>query len=143
MLLGSQVHQFITVSGQSKSHQYFKVGHETFVILICVLKWRVTTPSKKLPNRAWESPGILLKNFECYFRSSRPEVFCEKVVLKNFAKFTGKHLCQSLRTPPVVAFVILWETHSLAMLSNRKLLYKSFSRVFVKPSGQLFKCMMN
>ena len=34
----------------------------------------------------------------CFFliknRSSRPEVFCEKVVLKNFTKFTGKHLCQ-------------------------------------------------
>ena len=30
------------------------------------------------------------------FRSSRPEVFCQKGVLRNFAKFTGKHLCQSL-----------------------------------------------
>ena len=30
------------------------------------------------------------------YRSSRPEVFCKKVVLKNFASFTGKHLCQSL-----------------------------------------------
>ena len=30
------------------------------------------------------------------FRSSRPEVFCEKGVLKNFTKFTEKHLCQSL-----------------------------------------------
>ena len=29
-------------------------------------------------------------------RSSRPEVFCEKGVLRNFAKFTEKHLCQSL-----------------------------------------------
>ena len=29
-------------------------------------------------------------------RSSRPEVFCKKVVLRNFAKFKGKHLCQSL-----------------------------------------------
>ena len=28
--------------------------------------------------------------------SSRPEVFCKKSVLKNFAKFTGKHLYQSL-----------------------------------------------
>ena len=28
-------------------------------------------------------------------RSSRPEVFCEKGVLRNFTKFTGKHLCQS------------------------------------------------
>ena len=30
------------------------------------------------------------------YRSSRPEVFCKKGVLRNFAKFTGKHLCQSL-----------------------------------------------
>ena len=29
------------------------------------------------------------------YRSSRPEVFCKKGVLKNFAKFTGKHLYQS------------------------------------------------
>ena len=27
-------------------------------------------------------------------RSSRPEVFCKKGVLRNFAKFTRKHLCQ-------------------------------------------------
>ena len=25
-----------------------------------------------------------------------PEVFCKKGVLRNFTKFTGKHLCQSL-----------------------------------------------
>ena len=31
----------------------------------------------------------------CSLRSSRPEVFCRKSVLRNFAKFTGKHLCQS------------------------------------------------
>ena len=29
-------------------------------------------------------------------RSSRPEVFCKKGVLRNFAKFTEKHLCQIL-----------------------------------------------
>ena len=29
-------------------------------------------------------------------RSSRPEVFCKKGVPRNFAKFTRKHLCQSL-----------------------------------------------
>ena len=29
-------------------------------------------------------------------RSSRPEVFCKKCVFRNFAKFTGKHLCQRL-----------------------------------------------
>ena len=31
-----------------------------------------------------------------YTRSSRQDVFCEKDVLRNFIKFTGKHLCQSL-----------------------------------------------
>ena len=29
-------------------------------------------------------------------KSSRPEAFCKKGVLENFAKLTGKHLCQSL-----------------------------------------------
>ena len=29
-------------------------------------------------------------------RTSRPEVFFKKGVFRNFAKFTGKHLCQSL-----------------------------------------------
>ena len=29
-------------------------------------------------------------------RSSRSEEFCGKGILKNFAKFIGKHLCQSL-----------------------------------------------
>ena len=27
-------------------------------------------------------------------RGSRPEVFCKKGVLRSFAKFPGKHLCQ-------------------------------------------------
>ena len=30
------------------------------------------------------------------YRSTRLLIFYEKDVLKNFAKFTGKHLCQSL-----------------------------------------------
>ena len=29
-------------------------------------------------------------------RSSRPELFCKKDLLRNFAKFIGKHLCKSL-----------------------------------------------
>ena len=31
-----------------------------------------------------------------FYRSSHPEVFCKKRALGNFAKFTGKHLCQDL-----------------------------------------------
>ena len=30
------------------------------------------------------------------YGSSRPEVFCKKGALRNFTKFTGKHLCQGL-----------------------------------------------
>ena len=33
---------------------------------------------------------------ECIGRSSRQEVFCDEGALTNFAKLTGKHLCQSL-----------------------------------------------
>ena len=40
------------------------------------------------------SSRILTK--KASFRSSRLEVFSKKGVLSNFAKFTGKHLCQSL-----------------------------------------------
>ena len=31
-----------------------------------------------------------------YMQKQAPDVICEKGVLRNFAKFTGKHLCQSL-----------------------------------------------
>ena len=45
--------------------------------------------------------ATILESLNNYFRlkkgrSSRSEVFCKKVVLRNFKKFTGKHLCQSL-----------------------------------------------
>ena len=39
----------------------------------------------------WVSTGAAKK-----IRSSRPEVFCKKGVLRNFGKLIGKHLCQSL-----------------------------------------------
>ena len=35
-------------------------------------------------------------NYTTGYKSSRPEVFSKKGVLKNFWKFAGKHLCQSL-----------------------------------------------
>ena len=41
-----------------------------------------------MPRRPGSRDGI--------HRDSRPKVFCKKHVLKNFPKFTGKHLCQSL-----------------------------------------------
>ena len=38
----------------------------------------------------------LYQNGPTRYRSSCPEVFCKKSVYRNFAKFTGKHLYQSL-----------------------------------------------
>ena len=52
------------------------------------------TPSQKICTKT----GVDQKRiFEIRnHRSGRPEVFCNKGALRNFAKFTGKHLCQSL-----------------------------------------------
>ena len=58
-------------------------------------------------------------------RSSRPEVFCKKGALKNFAKFTGKHLCQSLFFNKVVG---LWPT----TLFKKRLWHRCFSVKFLK-----------
>ena len=53
-------------------------------------KFKILTPK-------WQLLKILsnLKYYCQIIRSSRPELFCKKVVLKNFAKFTEKHLCWS------------------------------------------------
>ena len=40
--------------------------------------------------------SFILKNIWVQYRSSRPAVFWKKHIFKNFAKFTGNHLCQSL-----------------------------------------------
>ena len=37
-----------------------------------------------------------LGSVEIQSRRSRPELICKKGFLRNFAKFTGKHLCHSL-----------------------------------------------
>ena len=52
----------------------------------------------------WRSNTLKQKNKTSWVKSlysqtsriSRPEVFCEKVVLRNLTKFTGKYLRQSL-----------------------------------------------
>ena len=41
-----------------------------------------------------QAPGCY-KILKC-IRSSRPEAFCKKAVLRNITKFSGKHLCQRL-----------------------------------------------
>ena len=51
------------------------------------------------------------------YRSSRSEVFCLKDILKNFAKFTGKHLCQSLSLNEPAGF----RTQNFAVFKTRVL----------------------
>ena len=67
-----------------QTHQWWSIlrkylatsTHELFLQEICTID-------------VWE--GLIY-----LFRSSRLEVFCKKDALRNFAKFSGKHLCQSL-----------------------------------------------
>ena len=58
-------------------------------------------------------------------RSSRPEVFCRKGVLRNFTKFTGKHLCQSLLFNKVAGL-------RPATLLKRRLWHRCFPVNFTK-----------
>ena len=58
------------------------------------------------------------------FTNSRPEVFCKKGVLRNFAKFTVKQLCQSLLFNKV-AGLRLW--HRCFPMNFVKFLRTSFS----------------
>ena len=57
-------------------------------------------------------------------RSSRPFVFC-KGVLRNFAKFTGKHLCQSFFFNKVADL-------RPATLLKKRLWHRCFTVIFVK-----------
>ena len=60
-----------------------------------------------------------------YLGSSRPGVFCKKSVLRNFTKFTGKHLCQSLFFNKVAGL-------RPATLLKKRLWHRCFAANFVK-----------
>ena len=60
----------------------------------------------------------LMSNHLRQIRSSHPEVFCKTGVLRNFANFTGKHLCQNLffnkvasLRPPTLLRKRFWHTY--------------------------------
>ena len=79
-------------------------------------------------------------------RSSRPEMFCKKVVLRNFAKFTGKHLCQSFffdkvagqihRKTPVPDSFFICRPEACNFI-NKKTLAEVFSCEFCKISTNI------
>ena len=68
---------------------------------------------------------IVLNLFSKTFRSSRPEVFCRKGVLRDFTKFTGKHLCESL-------YLIKVAGRGPATLLKKRLWQRCFPVNFVK-----------
>ena len=69
-------------------------------------------------------------HFPCKkIRKPRPEVFHKKGVLRNFTKFTGKHLCQSLFFNKVAGPATLFKKrlcHSFFPVSFVKLLRTPF-----------------
>ena len=63
--------------------------------------------------------------------SWRPELFCKKDVLRNFAKFTGKHLSQCLFFNKVAGL-------RAATLLKRRPWYRRFPVIFAKFLRTLF-----
>ena len=77
---------------------------------------------------------LLLKKIQMGFfsvRSSLPEVFCKKGVLRNFGKFRGKHPCQRLFLNKVAG-------HKPATLSKKRLWHRCFLVNFAKFLRTLF-----
>ena len=67
---------------------------------------------------------LLANSNVLFFRSSHQRYFVRKGLLKNFAKFTGKHLCQSL-------FLIMFQAPPETLLKKR-LWHRCFPVNFAK-----------
>ena len=98
--------------------------------LLDTRRWRVNKPntyfggvlqSSKSPEGYFWNPQ---QNMFSY-RSSRPDVFCKRGVLRNFTKFTGKHLCQSLFFNKIAGL-------SSATLLKKRLWHRCFPVNFMK-----------
>ena len=62
------------------------------------------------------------------YKNQPPEVLCKKNVIRNFTKFKGKHLCQSLFFNEVAGLRL----RPLATLLKKRLWHKCFPVNFVK-----------
>ena len=67
----------------------FEVGHHVRISKCEII-------FTKRYNPICSEDDFVIKKVKSTVRSSRPEVLCEKGVLRNFAKFTGEHMCQGL-----------------------------------------------
>ena len=99
---------------------------------ICKNFWKIfTEPLQLLHLFVLEPLLLIVLAFDEIFRSSRPEVFCKKGVLRNFVKFTGKDLCQSLFFNKVAGL-------RPATLLKERLWQRCFPVNFTKLLGTLF-----
>ena len=60
------------------------------------------------------------------FRGSRSEVFGKNGALRNFANFTGKHLCQSLKVAGLRSATLLKKRRGYFPVNFAKILRTSF-----------------
>ena len=84
--------------------------------------WILVNPSCQLLNISEKEQAIIK-----YFQKQPPEVFYKKAVLKNFAKFIGKHLLQILSFNKVAG-------PRPSTLLKRRLWHRCFPVNFVKSS---------
>ena len=86
-----------------------------------VFVFLVKVNGKNIAKASWKK-ALFIKN-----RSSRPEVFCKRGVLRNFTNFPGKHQYQSLR-PVTLLKKRLW--HRCFLVNFAKFLRTPF---FIEP----------
>ena len=67
---------------------------------------------------------------EWTFRSNRSKVFCKKDVLRNFAKFTGKHLSVPLNFAELLRTLFLQNTSGRLLLAGNELRDAIFSLIY-------------
>ena len=106
---------------------YFSISYlEQHIILHCPKVIQIRSLFCSVFSRIWTEYGpgkssyldffhallIISESKKFYSRSSRSEVLCKTVVLRHFAKFTGKHLNGSL------LFNIVEGVRSVAILRN-------------------------
>ena len=108
-----------------------KLIHDTHSMLFSHPRFYLTFPLSCVWNSAM-FPIVFYKLFNAnstvflFVRSSRPEVFCKKGVLRNFAKFTRKHLCQSLLFDKVTGL-------RLETLLKKRLSHRNFEEFLRTP----------
>ena len=79
------------------------------------------------------SLSFFLKNLKKPVRSSRSEVFCKRDALRNFAKFTGKHLWQSLflnKAAIILSLIFSWPATLLKKETLAQVLPSEFCEIF-------------